>query len=364
MSGKTKLGATATLAIAAAVAATVAVSVPAAAQEVVNLTAISGYPPVASWVKSFKNVYIPAVNAELAKTGKYKINWNEGFSGQIVKPRGELEGIETGIGDLGTVVTAFHPDKIPLYKLSFVTPFVSNDLGLVVRAHDELEAKFPAWKAGWDKFNQVNLINTGAVDNYMVLSSTKMTSLADFKGKKLGAAGANLPWVTALGAAGVTTNLAEAYNSLNTKIYEGGIFWAEAAGSFKLCEPAPFFLDATLGAVQSHNISVNKDVWEGLPDEVKQALKSAAPAHQKASTDFVVNGAAKGIERCKKEFGSEITKLSDDDRNKWAAALDNAAKGWAEDLEKKGIPGKAVLSAYMDIMRANNQPIARHWDRE
>ena len=98
MPGKRNLRTTAGLAIAAAVAATVAVSVPAAAQEVVNLTAISGYPPVASWVKSFKNVYIPAVNAELAKTGKYKINWNEGFSGQIVKPRGELEGIETGLG--------------------------------------------------------------------------------------------------------------------------------------------------------------------------------------------------------------------------------------------------------------------------
>jgi TRAP-type C4-dicarboxylate transport system substrate-binding protein len=364
MLGKINLRTTAGLAIAAAVAATVTVSMPAVAQETIKLTAISGYPPAASWVKSFQSVYIPAVNAELAKTGKYKINWNEGFSGQIVKPRGELEGIESGLGDLGTVVTAFHADKIPLYKISFVTPFVSNNLDLVVRAHDQLEARFPAFKQGWDKFNQVNLINTGAVDNYMVLSSIKMTTLADFKGKKLGAAGANLPWVTALGAAGVSTNLADAYNSLNTKIYEGGIFWAEAAGGFKLCEPAPFFLDATLGAVQSHNISVNQDVWDGLPDEVRTALKAAAPAHQKAATDFVVNGASKGIERCKKEFGAEVTKMSNDDRNKWAAALDNAAKGWAEDLEKQGIPGKQVLSAYMDIMRANNQPIARHWDRE
>ena len=362
MFGTNKIRATATLAFAAA--ATVAVSLPASATETINLTAISGYPPVASWVNSFVNVYIPAVNAELAKTGNYKIKWNEGFSGQIVKPRGELEGIETGLGDLGTVVTAFHPDKLPLYKISFVTPFVSTDLGLVVRTHDELEAKFPVWDTYWDKFNQVNLINTGAVDNYMVLSSTKIATLDDFKGKKLGAAGSNLPWVTALGAAGVQTNLADSYNSLNTKIYEGGIYWAEAAGNFKLCEPAPYFLDAKLGAVQSHNISVNKDVWEGLPEEVKNALKAAAPAHQKASTDLVVNGASKGLERCKKEFGSEITTLSDADRNKWASLLDNAAKSWAEDLEKQGVPGKKILTAYMDVMRAHHQPIARQWDKE
>lgn len=340
------------------------VSTPASAAETINLTAISGYPPVASWVKAFKEVYIPAVNAELAKTGNYEINWNEGFSGQIVKPRGELEGIETGLGDLGTVVTAFHPDKIPLYKITFVTPFVSSDLGLVNKTVSDLESQFDAFPKGWAKFNQVNLVLTGAVDDYQMWSSTPLKTLADFKGKKLGAAGANLPWVTALGAAGVQTNLADAYNSLSTGIYEGGIFWAEAAGNFKLCEPAPYMLDADLGAVQSHNISVNLDIWDSLPDEVKKALKAATPAHRDAATKYVVDGAAKGIERCKKEFGTVVTKLSAADRTKWAMAIDNAAKGWAEDLEKQGIPGKAVLSAYMDAMRAANQPIERHWDRE
>lgn len=361
---KNMTGRAARLAIAAAVTAVVASAMPASAAEEVDLTAISGYPPAASWVKAFVEAYIPAVDAELAKTGNYKINWNQAFSGQVVKPRGELEGIETGLGDLGTVVTAFHPDKIPLYKISFVTPFVSTDLGLVVKTVDDLEAEFPAFAEGWDKFNQVNLVNTGAVDDYQLYSSIPLKSLADINGKKIGASGSNLPWVTALGAAGVNTNLADAYNSLNTKIYEGGIFWAEAAGSFKLCEPAPHILDANLGAVQTHNISVNKDVWESLPDEVRTAMKTAAPKHQAYATDLVVNGASKGIELCKNEYNAQFTQLPDDQREKWAAALSNEAKVWAEDLEKQGIPGNQILTAYMDAMRAADQPIMRHWDRE
>ena len=330
----------------------------------INLTSVTGYPPVASWVKSFVNVYVPGVDAELAKTGNYKINWNLGHSGQIVKPRGELEGIETGIGDMGQVVTAFHPDKIPLYKITFVTPFVSSDLGLVNKTVEDLEAKFPAFPEGMAAFNQINLVLTGAVDDYQVYSAKKLTALSQFKGRKVGAAGANLPWVTALGAAGVQTNLADAYNSLTTGIYDNMIVWAEAAGAFKLCEGAPYVLDADLGAVQSHNISVNLDVWAGLPDEVKGALKAAAPAHRDEATSLVVNGAARGIARCKKDFGTEVTKLSAADRTKWAMALNNAAKEWADSLEKKGIPGKAILTAYMDAMRAAKQPIERHWDRE
>ena len=350
-------------AVAAAIAAT-AFAAPASAAETIKLTAISGYPPAASWVKAMMEAFIPGVDAELAKTGKYKIEWNEAFSGQIVKPRGELEGIETGLGDLGLVVTAFHTDKLPLYKLTFVTPFVSTDLGLIVKTVDAMQAKFPKWDEAWAKFNQVSIVNTGAVDNYVVMSAKPLKALSDFKGKKIGAAGPNLPWVTAVGAAGVSTNLADAYNSLSTGIYEGGLFWAEAAGGFKLCEPAPYFLDAHIGGVQSHNISVNKDVWEGLPEEVRMAMKKSAAAHQAMATDLVNNGASKGIAKCKAEYKSVVTEMTAADRTKWAMALDNAAKPWAADLEKSGVPGKAVLSAYMDAMRAANQPIERHWDRE
>ncbi len=44
--------------------------------------------------------------------------------------------------------------------------------------------------------------------------------------------------------------------------------------------------------------------------------------------------------------------------------MPNVAKSWTASLEKKGIPGKKILSYYMDRMRANNQPILRQWDKE
>jgi hypothetical protein len=39
---------------------------PVMAQKTINLTAIDGYPPKASWVREFINFCIPAVNKELA----------------------------------------------------------------------------------------------------------------------------------------------------------------------------------------------------------------------------------------------------------------------------------------------------------
>lgn len=353
------------VAIAAAVTATVAVTVPASAQQAISLTAISGYPPPATWIGSMVDAYIPAVDAQLAKGGNFKINWNKGISGQIVKPRGELEGVETGLGDLGVIVTAFHADKVPLYDVSFKTPFVSNDIALISRVTQKMVDTFPQYNETWLKqFNQVALGPTGAVDNYMLWSNKPITSVNQVKGLKVGAAGPNLPWVTAIGAAGVQTNLADAYNSLSTGIYEAMIVWRQGAGAFKLCEPAPFAYDATLGGVNGFSLNVNSDVWEGLPDEVKKALQDSIPAWVNENVKRVNDGATSGLARCEAEFGTKVTKASDAERNQWAAALPPLGKQWAEERNKAGQPGTEILKAWMDEMRAANQPIARHWDRE
>ena len=362
MSDKRSLRVSTGLAIAAAVAATVAVSVPASAEETINLTMISGYPPPATFVGALLSAYLPTVDAELAKTGNFKINWNKGISGQIVKPRGELEGVESGIGDIGIVVTAFHADKVPLYDVSFKTPFTTKDLGLVLEVTAKMEAQFPAFAKTWATFNQVHLGPSGTVDNYMLWSKTPIKKLADIKGRKVGAAGPNLPWVIAAGAAGVQTNLADAYNSLTTGIYEALIVWRQAAGAFKLCEAAPYVIDADLGAVNALSLNVNQDVWDGLPDEVRKALRAGVPAWQAESVKLAVDGAEGGMERCVKEFGTVYTRMSDAEITEWANLLPPLARDWAAAQDKKGLPGTPILKAWMDEMRAKNQPVARDWD--
>jgi hypothetical protein len=69
---------------------------PAQAVETIKLTAVSGYPPVTSWVKVFKDHFMVGVDQRLAAGGKYKIDWNEGLP-TIVKPRGELEAFRPGL---------------------------------------------------------------------------------------------------------------------------------------------------------------------------------------------------------------------------------------------------------------------------
>jgi hypothetical protein len=61
--------------------------------------------------------------------------------------------------------------------------------------------------------------------------------------------------------------------------------------------------------------------------------------------------------------GGTIVKLAAADRLNWARGMPNIAKEWAARLDKKGLPGTALLKSYMDEMRAAKQPIARQWDQ-
>ncbi len=129
------------IAPAAAVAAlvfAVGVGGAVAAPKTISLTAVDGYPPRALQVRTFIEYYIPEVDKRLAKSGNYKIRWNQAFAGQIVKVRNVITGMQKGLGDIGVVTTVFHQDKVPMQAVAYVAPFVTSDPVLLSRTVDEL----------------------------------------------------------------------------------------------------------------------------------------------------------------------------------------------------------------------------------
>ncbi|AVH45411.1 hypothetical protein [Agrobacterium tumefaciens] len=338
--------------------------VPAKAQEAIGITIISGNSPQTSSVYGVVNGFIPTVDTELAKSGKYKITWNEAYSGQIAKPRAELEAVASGLGDVGLVITAYTPDKLPLHQIGFSTPFSSQNVEVQIGALNVLLDTEDAFKAEWGAFNQHALRISGIVDAYSFHSTVPMKTLEDIKGKKLAGVGANLPWIVAAGGAPVTGEMSTAYNSLQSGVYEGVLFWQQIAMALKLCEPAPYALITGAGGSPTVALTVNSDVWGGLPDEVKAAFKVGAEEWHKANIKALLEGSAAGRKVCEDEYGQETATLSEEEMRAWASELPALGKEWAERADARGGPGAKMLSTYMAYMRDNGQTVMRDWDRE
>lgn len=340
---------------------TVLTAFPAWSMETIKAVVIDGYPARALWVKEFTNFFIPEVDKRLAKTGNYKMEWQESYGGSIVKPKGVLEGIKLGLGDIGIVTTIFHNSKLPSQAISAVTPFVAPDARAVAKAVDEIAREFPTMQKEFQAQNQIYLATGVVLDTYQVFSTEKVSSISDIEGGKVAGAGMNLRYLEGIkGAAGVRGGLTDFYNMLQTGLVDHAMLWPEAASTFKIAEVAPYMLKADLGAVNSKTITVNADYWEKLPDEVKAVLKEVAVLYRDHVAGIAMDRASASRDKYV-SAGGTIVEVSSADRAAWAKAMPNIAAEWAAGLDGKGEPGSKMLAAYLGKLEAAGYSGVRDW---
>lgn len=341
-----------------------ALAIPAAAEETINAVVIDGYPDRALWVKEFTNFFIPEVDKRLAETGNYKMNWQENYGGSIVKPKGVLEGVQLGLGDIGIVTTIFHSSKLPSQGISGSTPFVATDARAVAKAVDEIAREYPAMQNEFAAQNQVYLATGVVLDTYQIFCTQPVSSVSDLEGRKIAGAGLNLRYLEGIkDTAGVRGGLTDFYNMLQTGLVDCGMLWPEAAKTFKIAEVAPYMLKADLGAVNSKTITVNADYWASLPDEVKDVLKAVAIDYRDHVAGIAMDRAAASRDAYV-EAGGTIVQVSDEDRAAWANAMPNVAQEWAETLNASGEQGTEMLAAYLGKLKDAGYSGVRDWTTE
>lgn len=334
---------------------------PTYATETIKATVIDGYPARAMWVKEFTNFFIPEVDKRLAVTGNYKMDWQESYGGSIVKPKGVLEGIKLGLGDIGIVTTIFHSSKLPSQGLAAVTPLVAPDARVVAKAVDEIAKEYPAMQNEFKKQKQVYLATGVVLDTYQLFGKEKITSIKDLEGAKIAGAGMNLRYLEGIeGAAGVRGGLTDFYNMLQTGLVEYAMLWPEAAKTFKIAEVAPYMLKVDLGAVNSKTVTVNQSYWNKLPDEVKAVLQDVAVDYR----DHVAGIAMDRAQESRDAYvaaGGTIVEVDKAELAAWAAAMPNISAEWAANLDKKGEAGTEMLNAFLAKLNAAGYTGVRDW---
>lgn len=334
----------------------------ARASETIRMIAIDSYSSSALWVKVFIEYFIPEVDKRLAAKGNYNIDWNPAFGGTIAKTKGVLDSLQHDLGDIGIITTPYHADKVPFYNLPYATPLVSNDIGLIARTMSDLADKYSQIKEAWHDYGIHYLTTAGSIDTYDILMTAPLESLDDLRGKKIGGVGSNMLFLKGSGAAGVTSGLSDWYNNMATGLLDGILVWPEAVVAYRLYEVAPYLLDIKFGGATSKAIVMNQRTWNRLPDEVRQVLSETATDYRdelaretdriaaKSRVDFVAKGGT-------------IIDVTPEQRLSWAKKLPDLAETWVLAMERKGLPGRQILSDYMTTMRENNQTIVRAWDK-
>jgi TRAP-type C4-dicarboxylate transport system substrate-binding protein len=337
--------------------------VPAAEKETIKLKIGSGHPTATDWIRFLSDYFCKEVVKRVNERTKYKLELSEHWAGSVAKLGEELESIEIGILDMGGVIAAFEPTKLFLHNYGYNIPFLSGDARLNGRINRKLYNEFPALRNEFKKYNQVYL-GSGGVDDYGLNTKFPVRAAADVKGRKIAAAGPNLPWISGVGAIPVQGNLNEAYAGLQTGVYEGWVMFATSVVGFKLYEQSRHFTEMNFGATPSLSIiSINAKTWDKLPAEVKAILQEVADEYSVKEPEYIVEMHKKSM-KIIQDAGVNIYQMSMEEKARWAKGLTNQPKQFAREADAKGWPGTALMKAAIRYAEEEGHKHPRKWMEE
>jgi TRAP-type C4-dicarboxylate transport system substrate-binding protein len=352
---------------AAAVALPALLSVPVAAQEAIKLTIASSHPTVVPWVGMMKTHFMARTDEILAKSGKYKIEWNEAFGGQLYKVNATLSSVEEGITDIGWVFSFPEAAKLPLSQASSNAPFATANPPVLLDVMAELLRTNKAFQKEWESHN-LKVLGLTATDLYDIYTKKPLTGIADIAGMKISAPGVLGNWLRGTGANAVDGALPTYYTDLQTGVSDGVLTLALGALPVKIYEVAPYINRFDAGAAFSGAIAINRDSWDGLPADVQNAMIEAGKYYTDAHGQDLVKRHEFALNKMV-ELGANqnppvtIVPMPAEERAKWVSLLPDLAGDWAASLEQRGLPAREFMKQYMEGLRARGEKPVRDWDK-
>ena len=168
--------------IASAVALIGALTAPVAQSEDIKLRIASGHPAANTYVNLMQNFFVPEVTKRVAARTKHKVEFIEGYGGAMVKTADTLEGVQSGIIDIGGYCFCFEPSNLPLHAFQVMLPFGTMDPETSVKLARAVYDKVPYMsKVFEDKFKQKLLGLIADYDKMARMIDQKQSNVVPFR---------------------------------------------------------------------------------------------------------------------------------------------------------------------------------------
>ena len=345
-------------ALAAGCALTLAAS---ASGETIRLTA--GGPQSASlpWIGVIGTLMVPESNERLRAMGSaHRIVWREAYGGSLYKWQNSLEAIEIGLTDIGWVGALWETSKMPLQNVTYYTPFVTDDLRLLLDLFNDLHRTLPQLAEAWEDQNQL-LLGASGVDTYHLMTTFPVDEVEDLQGRKILAPGPSASWLEGTGAVAVNGGLSTYYTQLDTGVADGVLTILSGAYPYRIHEVAPYITLVGIGAQFNGGVAINRDTWQRLPADVQAVLAQLGRDYSRTLADEIIERYEYALAAVQRE-GARVATLPEAEKRQWIDGLPDIAGRWVRAAEARGHPAGDTLRAYMAAVRARGGEPPRDWD--
>ncbi len=279
--------------------------------------------------------------------GKVKFNYYP--SEQLAKGSDLLDLVRTGGADLANICHCYVAGKMPYLNVTNLPGMVqSSDEG--TRASMELIRQDPILSTDF-LANGIRPIYSYMSSVYEIYTTSKpVRTLDDLKGLKIrNAGGFSGRTLELLGAVPVSISAPEQYEALARNTIDGTLFTINSFPTYKLDEVIRYGTKGVDGPPTMFAISINEQVWQKLPEDVKEAMLQAGQEINQSLGRANDESSDQILKQLQEEGKIEILEV---DREAFRQAISGIEQEWVEEMEANGYSEAAkVLEMYKEAIR-------------
>ncbi|MFC3229334.1 TRAP transporter substrate-binding protein DctP [Marinibaculum pumilum] len=274
------------------------------------------------------------------------------YMSALMKAGEHLSGIGQGLADVGYFCTGYTPAALPLTSMAEM-PYVTEKGDAVSATLAELYESYPPLQKEYEKQNVV-ILAFDAPSATIIGVDEPVSSAADLKGLKVRAYGevGNIVGKAA-GMIPVPMSTADIYTALQTGAIDGytGIpLWMP--GPENWLPHTKTIVAPGIGTYYTCGLAMNKDVYDGLPQKVKDEIAKMRREFPAKSIEYVRKGDAATVAKAQ-ELGVDFYRFTPEEVAAWKQAIDyeQLKADWIESRQARtDADVAAFLQTYRDTL--------------
>jgi TRAP-type C4-dicarboxylate transport system substrate-binding protein len=256
---------------------------------------------------------------------------------------------EKGIADIIYTLHDYTPGRFPLttvFELTFMVPTATQTSVAMWKVFEQ----FPEFQKEYNRVKTLALFCHPGVHFNTV--KKPIHSIDDIKGMKFRTASPHVTKALKIfSAVPVNMPVTETYTALERGVVDGTVLPWEGNFIFKLAEILKYGTETDFYTI-TMMVVMNQRKWNSLPDNIKKIIDDTtgmAMSKEAGRVYDVTNEPMKNL--CLKK-GMKAIKLDPTEKKKLEELTIPLRNEWNEEMNAKGLPGKAVLDAALQYINA------------
>lgn len=289
---------------------------------------------------------------ELEKRTNGEVKIRRYWSGSLNKVGEHLSAVRDGTSEMTLISPGYYQAELPVTR-GLEWYFRMNYADALQRVCRHVYENFDPLRAEWEQRHRSKVLYWTNWNYAPLILREPINSLEELKGKRIRGYGVATDVIEALGGTAIPMAAPEVYPALERGILDGVYgFDFVTAVAYKLHEIAPNFYDIGDGPHAPAATVMNKKVYDGLPDDVRQVSDEiVGEIYDGKFTEIYEDVLGRYVEKATSE-GVTLNTISDEEKQMARDLVQPAqVNKWIENVAPKaGIDGEEMQSMISDAI--------------